>query len=131
MCLGREEVEAFVLVYLQKLREIIVVGDIELVPIVKPGAFKLSVVYFKAHRSYQMKRRAGYGAGSGNVARVLRYFGLDKNEVKISHFMYPFAKSEKYFGQNGVRNVKALFGEKNPAVFPFYKTVFNELLEAF
>ena len=66
----------------EEVVEVVVVRQVELVPIVEPRALELCVGYLKAHRLDYMQCRAGAGAGARDVARVLRDLGLYQNNIK-------------------------------------------------
>ena len=60
----------------EKVGVVVVVGDVQLVPIVQPRPFELAVVDGKAHGTNDVECRAHGGAGARDVARVLRNLGL-------------------------------------------------------
>ena len=59
----------------KKILVVIIIAHAQLVPIVKPCSLERSVADFKPNRSYYMQICAGNGTGTGNIARILRYFG--------------------------------------------------------
>ena len=67
----------------EKIVKTIVVGYVELIPIVEPRAPQLPVVYLKAERADEMQRSTGRRACAGDVAGVLRYLRLYKNNINV------------------------------------------------
>ena len=60
-----------------------VIADVQKVPVIESGTLKLGVVKFKSHRADKMQPCAGGGAGAGDVAAVLGYLRLDKNDIQL------------------------------------------------
>lgn len=77
------EKEKITLIFLKKFLYILVVGNIEVLPVIKPRAFKLFIIYFKAHGAHKVEPCSRCGAGSRNVTRILRDLGLDHNDVYL------------------------------------------------
>ena len=65
----------FVFVKRKELLRAFVVGYIKLVPIVKSRSFELFVVDFKAKGLDKVKCRTRGGAGTRDIARILRDLG--------------------------------------------------------
>ena len=59
-----------------KLIEAIVIGDVELIPIIEACALECAVGYLKSRRSYYVQSGAGNGTGARYVAGILRYLGV-------------------------------------------------------
>ena len=68
-------------VFGKKIRQILIICYIKLVPVVKPGAFQFFVVHGKAHRAYHVQPCARHRAGPCNVAGILRDLRLDQYNV--------------------------------------------------
>ena len=60
----------------------VVVGNVQLVPVIQPGALDLLVRNGKAHGPYQVQPCAGGSAGAGDIAGVLGNFRFDERNVK-------------------------------------------------
>jgi hypothetical protein len=69
---------------LVKIHKSVVIGNIELMPIIKPCALELPIVDLKAKRTYEMKRGPRGRAGARDIARILRNLGL------VKHYIYLF-----------------------------------------
>ena len=72
------------LCFFKKIVKIFVIGNVEQVPVVQTGAFELAVVDFKSQRFHQMQRSACGGAGTRDVAGVLRNLRLDQYDIQQS-----------------------------------------------
>ena len=81
-----EVVEVPVPVFFKKVAETVIVGDIQLVPVVKTCTFEVLVTYLKAQRTDKMKSRTRNSAGTGDIPCILRYLGFNENNVKIMYF---------------------------------------------
>lgn len=87
---GGEAIEIRLGVLGKKVLQTIVIGDVEVVPIVQTRALELAVVNLKAERTDEVERRARGGTGARDVARVLRDFGLMKYDIDGFHIQFPF-----------------------------------------
>lgn len=85
----REKIERIAAVLREKIVKTIVVGYVELIPIVEPRAPQLAVVYLKAERADEMQRSTGRRACAGDVAGVLRYLRLYKNNIMSDKIITP------------------------------------------
>ena len=83
--LSREIEEFTVGIAGEEVRETVIVGYIELVPVVKTCALELLVCDLEAERSDKVQSCARNGAGAGNVPRILRYLRFYKDDVEIMH----------------------------------------------
>ncbi len=83
--LGGEIIDGGIGVLSVKILQTVVVGDIQLVPVIQPCAFQLFVVYGEAHGADEMQRSPRGGAGAGDVARILRNFGLMQYDIDVWH----------------------------------------------
>ena len=63
--------------------------DEHLAPIVEPGSFEISVLERETKRLDQMEFCTDGGAGSDDIARILRYFGLDQYDMEIETHLFP------------------------------------------
>ena len=54
-------------------------------PVIESRALELFVVDGEAHRLDDMQARAGGGAGAGDIARILRDFRFNQNEIERRH----------------------------------------------
>ena len=61
---------------------------IQLVPVIQPGALQFPVVNRKAQRADKVQGSACGGAGAGDVAGVLRYLRLMKNDMYAGHGVF-------------------------------------------
>ena len=52
-----------------------------MLPIIHPGSFELSIIHFETERFDEMERGGGRGAETGNVPRVGRDFGFEEDDV--------------------------------------------------
>ena len=68
-----------------KIVKTVVIGDVELMPIVQPCALELAVVNCKSEWANEVQGRTRRRAGARNVARVLRNFGLVEYNVNFGH----------------------------------------------
>ena len=84
-CLGGKTEKIGIRMLFKKIIHAIVIGDVQLMPIVKSCTLELFIVDGKAERSDQMERGAGGSAGARDVSRVLGDFGLVKNNVNVAH----------------------------------------------
>ena len=71
-----EEIALGALVLREKLVEGVIVVDVELIPLVEPCPLQGAVGNFEAAGADYVQSGTGYGAGAGDVARILRYFGV-------------------------------------------------------
>jgi hypothetical protein len=55
------------------------------VPVIEPSTLELLIVDLKPKGLDQVKRRARCRTSAGNISRVLRNFGLMKNNVDLFH----------------------------------------------
>jgi len=85
-CCKKEKIS--VRIFTEKITEIIVIGDVQLVPVVQSGTLEMLVGHLKTKRPYQMQPCARNSAGPGDIACILRYLRFNKNYVKVMHF-YP------------------------------------------
>ena len=74
--LGGEEPAAGAGIAGGKILPVLIIGDVEIVPVIKTGPLELGVIDRKAHRFNQMEPGAGRGAGAGDIPRVLRNPGF-------------------------------------------------------
>ena len=61
---------------------IIIVGDIDLVPVIHPGAFKMFICDCKAHGANQVQPAPCGSTGPGNVSGILRNFRLHQHDIQ-------------------------------------------------
>ena len=85
---GGEKV-VLAVVFLHEIGKIIIICNVEQVPVIEPCALELGIVYGKAHRAYQMKPRSRCGAGASDIACILRNLGLYHDDVKLGHIKSP------------------------------------------
>lgn len=81
--LGGEIVDLGARVLRGEVREVFVVGDVQLMPVVQARALQLAVVDGKAERFDEMKRRAGCGAGARDVAGILWDLGFEQDDFSV------------------------------------------------
>ena len=81
-------------VFGEEIFQPVVIGDVQIVPVIQPGMFELFVVNGKAHGADQMQAAGGAGAGTGHVARVLRDARLHQHDVQGRFFVHRPASSE-------------------------------------
>ena len=81
------------MIFFKKFGKTVVIGNIQQMPVIKSGPLELAVVNGKAHGTHQMKPGAGSGAGSGDIAGILRNFRFDEYNIegwqKIDSFKSP------------------------------------------
>ena len=68
----------------EEIVEIIVDGDVHILPVVQTGAFYGLVADVKAERTDQMQPCTGAGTGAGDIAGVHRNFRFVENNVNQS-----------------------------------------------
>ena len=79
LCGEVEEVTA--LVFLEEVREAVVIGDVQLVPVVQTCTFQVLVADLEAQRTYKVQSCSRNGAGSGDISRILRYLGFNQDDI--------------------------------------------------
>ena len=84
----REKEEFPILIFRYEILVIIIVGNVKLVPIVKPRALKLRDVNLKAQRTNEVKGSSCCGARACNVSGILRYLGLVQDYVYLSFLFH-------------------------------------------
>ena len=85
---GTEKIEIAVRILRKKVVEIVVIRNVEQMPVVKPGAFQLSVVNLKSHRTYNVQSRSRGSTGTCDVSCVLRYLRFVKYDIYIFHVRF-------------------------------------------
>lgn len=96
LSLGSEVEKATVLVFYEKIAEAVIVGYIELVPVVQTGAFELFVADLEAEGTDKMQPCARNSAGTGDVPGILRYLWFYKDDIQVLHIS-PFQKRNILF----------------------------------
>lgn len=74
----------------KKVVQVLVIGNVQKGPVVQARPFQLFVINGKAHGLHQMETGAGGGAGTADVAGVLRDFGLDQHDIQLRHTVASF-----------------------------------------
>ena len=80
---GGEKIKGIVFVLFHKIGEAFIIGNIELIPIIKSCALELRFGGGEAHRLHKMKCRACGGAGARDVACVLGDLRLNEYNVNV------------------------------------------------
>jgi len=93
LCLGGEIIDLCIGMLAVEIRQTVVIGNIQLVPVVQSRALQLLVVHGKAHWADQMQRGTGGGAGAGNVAGVLWDLRLMQYDMDMRHSKLLFTLS--------------------------------------
>ena len=83
LCSEVEEMTA--LVFLEEFREAVVIGDVQLVPVVQTCTFQVLVADLEAQRTDEVQSCSRNGAGSGDISRILRYLRFYKDDIEILH----------------------------------------------
>ena len=78
---GKKE-ERVIRMLFQKLLCILIIGDVQIVPVVQTGTLEFFVVDGKSHRSYQMQTRSGAGTGARNITGVLGNLRLKQHDIQ-------------------------------------------------
>lgn len=73
-------------IFIEKIRQALVIAYIQEMPVVETRVLKLFVVYWKAHGLDKVKPCSRNGAGAGDISRILRYLRLDKNNIEYRWF---------------------------------------------
>ena len=89
-----EAIEIAAGIFVKEIFQIFIICNIELMPVVEPGAFELAVVNGKPHRFDDMQCGAGSGTGARDIAGVLRNFRLMQNDVDVFHFVFRLSAFE-------------------------------------
>ena len=81
----------------KKVRKAIVIGNVQIMPVVQPGVFELFVVDGKTHGPHQMQTAGGAGTGARHVAGVLGDAGLYQNDIqsRLVHHKMPSGSSRR------------------------------------
>ena len=79
--LGGEK-EAGAAVFGGEILPVVVIGDVQQMPVIQPGPLELAVVHGEAHGADQVQPCAGGGAGAGDVAGVLGDLRFQKYNVQ-------------------------------------------------
>ena len=81
----------------KKVRKAVVIGDVQIVPVVQPGMLEFFVVNGKAHGPHQMQTAGSTGAGACHVAGVLGDAGLYQNDIqsRLVHHKMPSGSSRR------------------------------------
>ena len=90
LCLSRKVVKAAVSVLFKKIIQIIIVRDIQQMPVIQSCSFQVLIRGSEAHRPHNMQPCTRRGAGSGYISRILRYFRLYENNIELCHIIIPF-----------------------------------------
>lgn len=77
---GEKEVFAALCLF-KEIVDRVVVGDIDKIPVVKPRSFEITVGNLKAEGTHQMQSCSRGGAGTGDIAGILRNFRLEKYDI--------------------------------------------------
>ena len=76
----------------QERFDILVVGYVKQVPIIKPCALEFFIINRKTHWVNKMQSSAGGCTGARYIAGVLWDLGVDKCDVKVWHDFLPFER---------------------------------------
>ena len=81
----------------KKVRKAVVVGNVQIVPVVQPGVLEFFVVDGKTHGAYQMQTAGGASTGARHVAGVLGDAGLYQNDIqsRLVHHKMPSGSSRR------------------------------------
>ena len=78
-------------VTLHKLAQRVVISYIDLIPVIESGTFYGAVAYLESERTDEMKPRVSTSASARDIARILRNFGFNQNNVKHKKLRYVYA----------------------------------------
>lgn len=67
----------------EKILKAVVVGYIQIMPVVQSGALELLVCGREPHRLYYMKPRSRNGARPRDISRILRYLRFGENYIEL------------------------------------------------
>ena len=95
-CLGGKVVVGAVVAG-KKVRKAVVVGNVQIVPVVQPGVLELFVINGKAHGAHQMQTAGRAGTGARHVAGVLGDAGLYQHDIqsRLVHHKMPSGSSRR------------------------------------
>ena len=71
----------------KKIVKVIIVGNVEAMPVIKTCSLQLSVINLKAHGTYYVKSTAGRCAGTSDITCVLGYLGFVKDYIYLFHIL--------------------------------------------
>lgn len=83
---GREKEKLSVCVLFEEFGEIFIVKNLQLIPIIKTGAFQMPVGDLEAEGLHQMQGAAGGGAGTCDIAGILGNLRLYENDMEAGRF---------------------------------------------
>ena len=72
----------------EQLFDAVVIGDIDILPVIQPRALQILIRHFEPQRADEVQTAARGRAGAGDVARVLR--DLRFNQYDVEHTIFSF-----------------------------------------
>ena len=91
LCFGGK-IEERTLVASKEIVQILIVSNVQQMPVIQTGSFQLFVVDFEAHGLHDVQTGACGGAGAADVTGVLRNLRFHQHNIQCGHSACPFLR---------------------------------------